>query len=726
MGRELSRGGHRRSRSRHRDRSQKRGRKSRTSRRSTSRRRAGGDRRSPRKENVDHASRATGDRSQHRTSGDGAGDAAPRKQSKWDQEGSSSAAAATAGMPAPHPPPQQAPPVPGQVPVPPGLPPGMHMPAGVPATAGLGPAGPAFKVLTIPANQTGALIGKGGAAITAIRQASMSEVKVTHSEGEALATVTITGNVALAEKLITDHLTEVRRPKSVQWEVRLLDVPQELVGQTIGPGGSNLREIKDKSGCQIAFVQAKDFDETAPEGKQLARIKGPPEKVPEAEQLLIEKVQEVQQIHINKSMNRQMSWGYGGGMHMGGGACGEWSHWVHNGMSDGMQATQVWMEDPLESVGAGFHDEQILPQQQKQQQQQQQKQPQPQPQKQAMEHASAGQQAVTTDGQAEVLHRPGHSRATAAWDSVVERSPMSGNSSHNSAPGAPPPRAPEGTRQNSPAFAALAAAASAAATATAATTVVESESTAPPASAGAGAATGTPAGSAAVGFAPSASETWWHEAGSGGREGKGAAAKGMAGPALDGFCVMEPWGMSDMGLMAVNGYMDAWGMDGAAYPPDASGAWGGQGRLALPCRYQMQGPGACRNGETMAFSHPPEALGAAPGMGGGMAPEVVRPEDYKMTYCKFWDSGQCTRGEACPNAHGIDELRGGLTPKNVRIMEEAQELMMARDAQGGGAQPAAAADEVDRGNVPAAFRTVAFQQRLQQTVRGPTRLQGWP
>jgi len=588
------------------------------------------------------------------------------------------------------------------------------------------------------------LIGKGGAAITAIRQASMSEVKVSHSEGEPMATVTITGNVALAEKLITEHLTEARRPKSVQWEVRLLDVPQELVGQTIGPGGSNLREMKDKSGCQIAFVQARDFDETAPEGKQLARIKGPPEKVPEAERLLIEKVQEVQQIHINKSMNRQMSWGYDGGMHMGG-ACGAaaWSHWVHNDMGDSMQAARRWVEEPLEGVGVGFYDETIPPQQQQQQppmppppaplsQEQQQQ----QQQQQAAEPASAIRQAANAaEGQTE------------APSNAVSKSAMMSK---------PPSKKSDDPVSDSAAstWDAAAASSTAAAVATTAIAAVGSEATAT----SAGAAVG-----AAVGVATSALENWWDEAGSGGKEGKGAASKGMPGKGplhlmdadmaakgmhsmgapypLDietgasmGSCVMDVWGMDCTGAIAVDGCMDAWGMDGIAYPPDASRAWRGKGRLAMPRHYQMQGPGACRNGEPIAFSHTPEVLGAALGMGGGMAPEVpqaqaVPPEDYKMTYCKFWDSGQCSRGDSCPNAHGIDELRGGLTPKNLKIMEEAQEMMMALEAQGGGAQQAAADEPaLNRDNLPAAFRTVAFQQRLQQTARGPPRMQqqqGW-
>merc|ERR1740129_2350832 len=106
----------------------------------------------------------------------------------------------------------------------------------------------------------------------------------------------------------------------------------------------------------------------------------------------------------------------------------------------------------------------------------------------------------------------------------------------------------------------------------------------------------------------------------------------------------------------------------------------------MPCHYQTQGMGAAM-------------------------PEVA-PDGYKMTYCKFWDSGRCSKGALCTFAHGIDELRGGLTPKNLSIMEEAQKMMMAMDPTG----PQWPEEAPQKDSVPAAFRTAAFQQRLQTSA----------
>merc|ERR1719189_424331 len=133
---------------------------------------------------------------------------------------------------------------------------------------------------------------------------------------------------------------------------------------------------------------------------------------------------------------------------------------------------------------------------------------------------------------------------------------------------------------------------------------------------------------------------------------------------------------------------------------DAMEAWTGKGKPTMPCRYQTQG--------------------AAMGMG-ATVPDV-EPDDYKMTYCKFWDSGRCSRGALCTFAHGIDELRGGLTPKNLWIMEEAQKMMMAMDPRG----PQGPEEGLHKDSVPAAFRTAAFQQRLQTSAKGPTRTLQWP
>merc|ERR1711933_664769 len=63
-----------------------------------------------------------------------------------------------------------------------------------------------FKALTIMATQVGHLIGPNGSGITAIRRASGADIKIDHGRGKAYGTVTITGNVDLAERLIYEKL----------------------------------------------------------------------------------------------------------------------------------------------------------------------------------------------------------------------------------------------------------------------------------------------------------------------------------------------------------------------------------------------------------------------------------------------------------------------------------------------------------------------------------------
>jgi len=63
-----------------------------------------------------------------------------------------------------------------------------------------------FKALTIMASQVGHLIGPGGAGITAIRRATGADIKIDHGRGKMYGTITITGNVPMAEKMIMDKL----------------------------------------------------------------------------------------------------------------------------------------------------------------------------------------------------------------------------------------------------------------------------------------------------------------------------------------------------------------------------------------------------------------------------------------------------------------------------------------------------------------------------------------
>merc|ERR1712217_784692 len=70
------------------------------------------------------------------------------------------------------------------------------------------------------------------------------------------------------------------------------DIPDSLIGSTIVSGGRNMAEIRDKSGCWIAFVSASQFSGSSDPTKQVCRIWGPPHLVPEAERMLRAKVKE--------------------------------------------------------------------------------------------------------------------------------------------------------------------------------------------------------------------------------------------------------------------------------------------------------------------------------------------------------------------------------------------------------------------------------------------------
>ena len=59
-----------------------------------------------------------------------------------------------------------------------------------------------------------------------------------HADGEQVAQITISGNVALAERLIGERIAEVARNSKgpgVQWDTRIVDIPQD-----VGPDRGNM------------------------------------------------------------------------------------------------------------------------------------------------------------------------------------------------------------------------------------------------------------------------------------------------------------------------------------------------------------------------------------------------------------------------------------------------------------------------------------------------------
>lgn len=175
-----------------------------------------------------------------------------------------------------------------------------YEPAMPPPLAGPAPAG--FKVMKILLSQRTLLIGKRGVNINEIRGATMSDITIEKNEAAHEAIVYVRGgNVELAEKMIRDVLSANRPPGEGEWHWRVVDVPPELVGLIVGPGGKKLRDMGERSGCKLKMILATEYDPNAPPGKQVGSIKGPPERIHEGEMALREQIDRAYQHHLSKS-----------------------------------------------------------------------------------------------------------------------------------------------------------------------------------------------------------------------------------------------------------------------------------------------------------------------------------------------------------------------------------------------------------------------------------------
>lgn len=159
-----------------------------------------------------------------------------------------------------------------------------------------------YKRLQIPASIVGALIGKGGEGIAKLRTASQADIKLHHGEGEPFGIITISGNIAVAEKVVKDRIEEIQRIRSPAetYETSFVEVPQELVGQVIGAAGCNIQIMQSKCGCKIGFVDLKEIDASATEDRQVCRIRGPADKIPKAREIVLDQVEAVKQFRDKK------------------------------------------------------------------------------------------------------------------------------------------------------------------------------------------------------------------------------------------------------------------------------------------------------------------------------------------------------------------------------------------------------------------------------------------
>eukprot|EP00427_Karlodinium_veneficum_P033651 CAMPEP_0169187696 /NCGR_PEP_ID=MMETSP1016-20121227/3065_1 /TAXON_ID=342587 /ORGANISM="Karlodinium micrum, Strain CCMP2283" /LENGTH=400 /DNA_ID=CAMNT_0009263679 /DNA_START=19 /DNA_END=1217 /DNA_ORIENTATION=- len=155
------------------------------------------------------------------------------------------------------------------------------------------------KQIQIPAEDKGFLIGRKGAVLDGIRKDSNAHIKLECAQDDSHATLIIKGKqeeVDRAELLIHSKLAEMNLPGH-RHEEKLVVVPKEFIGETIGPGGHHLTRIAEQTNCKVKFVEARMYDEAAEPDAQVCYIKGPPDMVALAEQFLHARVEEVKQLH---------------------------------------------------------------------------------------------------------------------------------------------------------------------------------------------------------------------------------------------------------------------------------------------------------------------------------------------------------------------------------------------------------------------------------------------
>jgi len=168
------------------------------------------------------------------------------------------------------------------------------------------------KRIFVPQHAKGSVIGKGGETINRMRAETQAHVTIKQEEGDpskTSATVTIKGTraqVAHAEALVQERIRAAQKNNNADWQQRVVEVPKECIGETIGHGGCNLQMMSEKSGCKVKFVHATEVDPAADPQKQVCVIRGPPDKIKAAEMLVNARVTEVQQMRLNKRLQPTM------------------------------------------------------------------------------------------------------------------------------------------------------------------------------------------------------------------------------------------------------------------------------------------------------------------------------------------------------------------------------------------------------------------------------------
>lgn len=161
--------------------------------------------------------------------------------------------------------------------------------------------------VAVPPSFIGLVIGKGGESIKRIQQESGAKIQfdTTKSDAKGNKICTIFGQpdcIRQAEDMIQeiiDNAAANRRNNDRNTgmsnnfhggEETRMTVPANRTGAVIGRGGESIRLIKQQSGCDIELDK---MSKTMGGDEKVFIIRGPPDRIPIAQQLITEKIKSV-------------------------------------------------------------------------------------------------------------------------------------------------------------------------------------------------------------------------------------------------------------------------------------------------------------------------------------------------------------------------------------------------------------------------------------------------
>jgi predicted RNA-binding protein YlqC (UPF0109 family) len=158
-------------------------------------------------------------------------------------------------------------------------------------------------VLTVPRDQVGFLIGRGGASARLIEEKSMARLQFGETDPDTEATIVVNGTaeaVAAAVELVNASIEQlmVIRSDKASWDERsdrgdiitqTLDIPNVNASTIIGRRGESINVIRDASQAKINI--SRDGD------PRIATVEGTPEAVAVAIEMLTARVDELAAAH---------------------------------------------------------------------------------------------------------------------------------------------------------------------------------------------------------------------------------------------------------------------------------------------------------------------------------------------------------------------------------------------------------------------------------------------